>query len=83
MTSPIKIAFSTTEYERSHCRQPRGRGSWAFQITEINTHRGEGELHLSPAMSLTEAKRWAKARIAQEARSITNDAASVIVSILP
>ena len=31
----MKIRVSTTEYEFSHGRKPRGRGSWAFDLGAI------------------------------------------------
>ena len=31
-TPPGRIRFSTTTYEFSHGRKPRGRGTWAFEI---------------------------------------------------
>jgi hypothetical protein len=30
--SKIAISFDTSEYRRSHGREPRGHGSWAFDL---------------------------------------------------
>lgn len=50
------MRFDTSEYEISHARQPRGRGSWAF-------FDEKGDLHFTPSMTFTEAKRWARANL--------------------
>lgn len=49
------IEFSTTRYEFSHGRKPRGRGMWAFEYTP----RGQTQERIIFApgnMTLTEAK---------------------------
>jgi hypothetical protein len=58
MTTASKIEFDTTQYQISHGKMPRGRGSWAFQVTEVNGWRGEAPIHFSPSMTLAEAKAW-------------------------
>lgn len=60
-----RITFDTTPYELTHGRSPRGRGSWVFRPFHLrNADSLEGML-MSPSMTLTEAKRWAKAEIAR------------------
>lgn len=56
-----KIIFETDAYVRSHDKQPRGRGSWAFGYADAS---GTEELTVfSPgSMTLTEAKRWFRAQ---------------------
>ena len=57
------VEFITTEYQFSHGRTPRGRGSWAFQVgstifwatSEVNGVR-------SSSMTYSEAKRIAADR---------------------
>jgi hypothetical protein len=33
-----QVSISTTEYQFSHGRSPRGRGSWAFQIGDSTSN---------------------------------------------
>lgn len=56
----MKFYFNTREYERSHGRQPKGRGSWAFRVY------GEQQIYFSPSMTLADARKWVKAKILQE-----------------
>lgn len=50
----MKVQFDTAEYVRSHCREPRGRGGWAFKAD------GDMEFTFTPSMTYAEAKRWIK-----------------------
>jgi len=55
----MTIQFDTADYRRSHGKQPKGRGRWAFDI--------QGDWHFTPrAMTFTEAKQWA----AEQARAV-------------
>lgn len=56
--------FDTAEFFRSHGRQPRGTGCWAFKAD------GQTEWMFSPSMSFSQAKAWAKAQ-APNARRFT------------
>jgi len=48
----MTICFDTNDFRRSHGKQPKGWGVWAFDI--------QGDWHFTPrAMSFTEAKEWA------------------------
>lgn len=49
--------FDSGPYRASHMKEPRGFGSWAFQV------HGNREILFSPAMTLRDAKRWVKAEI--------------------
>jgi hypothetical protein len=52
----MTVRFDTSEFFRSHCRQPKGRGCWAFCFDNSNEPR------FAPgSMSFAEAKVWAKA----------------------
>lgn len=51
----IKIEFDTAPFYRSHMKDPKGRGSWAFDL-------GIGDIAFSPSMTYSEAKRWAKSQ---------------------
>ena len=58
-----KTTFSTAQYVRSHGRQPKGHGAWAFSVTADLKTGGEERMAgmlFSKAMTLTEAKKWAK-----------------------
>lgn len=67
----IRVFVDTTPFVRSHGREPRGRGGWAFSL-----HRGDGRALVNPAAShlggemaqvwfapgsltFAEARRWA------------------------
>lgn len=57
----MKLEFSTTFYQASHCHLPRGRGMWAFCPTRFQTSLDYLEhTKFAPSnMTLTEAKAWA------------------------
>lgn len=60
------ISFETLPYEIEHGCSPRGRGSWAF----CPFHKRNASDYLdftlfSPSMTFTEAKRWAKTKVAE------------------
>jgi hypothetical protein len=55
MPRKIIISFDTKPWVRSHCQEPRGRGSWAFSIDG-------GEALFSPSMTYSEAKAWVRAK---------------------
>lgn len=52
----MTATFHTAEYELSHGRKPRGRGSWAFYVD------GDELPVFSPSMTYTDAKRWVRAQ---------------------
>jgi len=80
----LKIEYHTNEYVHSHGKEPRGRGSWAMQVTAIDHLDGEGEIHFSRGnMTLTEAKKSLKARILTEVWDINCNADVVDIEILP
>ena len=77
-----KVEYFTNEYQASHGATPKGRGSWAFQVTQVNGHEGKGEVRFSPGgMTLTEAKRWMKPIAIAEAGHVRG--ITVCVDILP
>lgn len=57
------IDFETAPYVRSHGKEPRGRGSWAFSIIERPDVNDPNAILWSPAMTYTKAKAWAVAQI--------------------
>lgn len=64
----MAVRFSTSEFEFSHGRKPRGEGMWAFTWG--------GEVHFCPGTkTLTEAKAWAL----REARA----AGATVVAVAP
>lgn len=52
------MTFDTFEFELSHGRSPRGRGSWAF--APFHLRKSLDATVFSPSMTYTEAKRWAR-----------------------
>jgi len=68
-----KIQVHTAEYRRSHMKEPRGRGSWAFRV--------DTEIPWSPSMTYADAKAWARAQIAERAAGTA--APVVFVDVLP
>lgn len=80
----MKTQFSTEQYVRNHGRNPKGRGSWAFQLSSINGWSGEGEIHFTPSMTLVEAKKWIKPRIQNEAiRLFHGQVEEIEIEVLP
>lgn len=53
----VHVEFDTREYEFSHGKSPRGRGTWAFFPTR---QCDVMDAMWSPSMTYAEAKRWAK-----------------------
>jgi hypothetical protein len=51
----LQIEFSTSSYEFSHGRKPRGFGRWAFTAEGCST-----EIFAPYSMTLTDAKKWFK-----------------------
>lgn len=56
----MAITFDNIEYIKAHGKNPTGRGSWAFSVDR----RGQNDVLFSPSMTLTDAKKWAKAELA-------------------
>lgn len=57
-----KVEFDTTQYQFSHGRQPKGRGSWAFFFDK----KMQGEAFWTPGnTSYSEAKRLVKEEVAR------------------
>lgn len=54
--SNLNLRFNANEYVRSHGKNPRGRGIWAFAEVQTN---GTGDPIFTPrSMTLTAAKTW-------------------------
>jgi hypothetical protein len=61
--TPLRIRFDDSEFQRSHRRAPRGRGSWAFSMLRQPDPLAN-EVHFSPGgMTLAEARKWIVARL--------------------
>ena len=58
------IEFCTIEYEFSHDKAPRGRGTWAFAL-DRNTP--PDQMFWTPSCTYAEAKKLAKAHFAKGA----------------
>lgn len=60
-----KISFDTSEFQRSHLRTPRGRGSWAFTFGNRTPNNDLSDVLFSPSGTFTEAKAWARIEAAR------------------
>jgi hypothetical protein len=61
--APLRIIFDSREFELSHGRAPRGRGSWAFSQYRRPDPLSK-DVHFSPGgMTLAEARKWFVARL--------------------
>jgi hypothetical protein len=58
----LRIMFDTSEFELSHGRAPRGHGRWAFSMLRRPDPLAD-EIHFSPTMTITEARKWIVARL--------------------
>jgi len=71
----LHIEFDTRSYVRSHGREPRGTGSWAFEFND------EAATHWVPgSRTYTEAKKYIKALVLANAAEHLEAA---IITILP
>lgn len=55
--------ISTSKYEWTHGRKPRGRGSWAFIIVDTSSETEVATIFSPGSMTYTAAKAWAKKAI--------------------
>ena len=70
--SRLSFTFCARKFELSHMKAPKGFGSWAFEV--------EGHTFFSPSMTLTEAKRFAKAKATELAAGAVG---SFTIHVLP
>jgi hypothetical protein len=68
------ISFDSAPFVRSHMKQPKGRGSWAFSIEG-------GEPLFAPVMTLNEAKLWVTEQVRRLAPAGFKGV--VVVQVLP
>ena len=74
-----RITFWDRPFVQTHARSPRGRGSWAF--VPMAYHGSDIEVDqtiLSPSMTYTEAKKWARQRFA----SIATEVGDLVLVVL-
>jgi hypothetical protein len=75
----MKIEFSTHQFVRSHGKEPKGRGSYAFHI--------EGDVPdailWSPSMTLGDAKKWARTAVPERLKLVGAELKMAYVDILP
>ena len=70
----LSIKFDTAPYCRSHFKNPKGHGSWAFSVDRA-------EPVFSPSMTtFADAKKWIVEKVRREAPT---DAKFVIIDVLP
>lgn len=68
----MKITIVTHEYELSHMKSPRGRGSWGFcPVRHARAPDYLDHTRFSPSMTYQEAKRWAKQQPEWDGMTIT------------
>ncbi len=63
MAKTLKTTFHNDQYVRNTGRAPKGHGAWAFSVLADLKSGGEQRmagLLFSKAMTLTEAKKWAR-----------------------
>jgi hypothetical protein len=59
-----KVQFNNDEFRRSHGKEPKGRGSWAFGNRPGADPCSDDQCVFSPGgMSLAEARRWVSKRV--------------------
>lgn len=56
----MKVEFDTSPFYRSHRKEPKGYGSWAFGP---DYNADVSECLFSPSMTYTQAKKWVKEQI--------------------
>ena len=80
---PVRLDFDTSPYFRSHLREPRGRGSWAFGFTPNPPI--EQVVFAPGSMTLSEAKAWMRQEAArlQAAGTIPADMANCTAFVQP
>lgn len=58
----MSITISTSKFEASHGKKPRGTGSWAFIRTA--SHGWDEEIFFAPSnLTYTEACKWCRDRL--------------------
>jgi hypothetical protein len=72
-----KIEFSTTEFSFSHGKEPRGYGSWAFEIP------GSMPVWFAPASTYADAKKVARAHVLALIAAAGAAPAYVLVNVCP
>ena len=77
MAHKTSVRFDNSPFVRSHGKEPKGRGSWAFQIDGLRDAR----IEFSPSMTLAEARRWMAERV--QAMPACEGVAQVWVNVLP
>lgn len=78
-----KVNFTTSEYVRSHGKQPKGWGVWAFAYEAAEKGAPVAGVYFTPrAMSYTEAKAAAKAEF-QRTAAAAGYTGAVSVSVQP
>ena len=83
----MNVSFDTTLYTNVHSQSPRGRGSWMFQVTEINGWEGEAPVYsVSGVHTFSAAKRLASQAaidFAVKEFGHADNVRSILVAVLP
>ena len=88
MAKIIKTTFHNDQYVRNTGHAPKGHGAWAFSVLADLKTGGEERMAgmlFSKAMTLTEAKKWAKEEAASWLRKngATGLVKQVHIDVLP
>lgn len=59
-----QVRIDSTLYVRSHGKAPKGFGAWGFLVMDDSCGKEVAAIH-TPAMTLTDAKKYAKAQVAE------------------
>ena len=76
----MKKSHSNRDYENTHGKSPKGRGSWAFKVSVYATNRGWTDLGIhfaSSNLTLAQARKETQDWAAQEARATIGGATEV------
>lgn len=78
----MRVTFDTAEFVRSHGKQPRGDGDWAFRVM-LTSDTGCSDLGTVWARgTLAQAKAEVRQRVKQE-RSMCSRVTGAYVDVLP
>jgi hypothetical protein len=75
----MQFEFNTRQFQFSHGRQPKGFGSWAFEVEGSKW----GILFTPHSMSFADAKKWIKGEVKTRLGSHADNVPAVSVTVCP
>lgn len=72
------VIFDNSQYKRSHMKDPRGYGSWAFSVPSVPAMR---DPVFAPTSTFADAKKWMAAKV--RAAAPADFHGHVYVDVLP